>query len=225
MKTRIPVVHLNGSHETMEDVRLSPSCPCCGVSLLPVNLFSVCIDRDDEEDNIIYILNYCNNCSECFISKHLYDEEIGAGYFFDSNAPMKASACNFSDSISELSPDFVSIYRQASTADSLGLNLICGIGYRKSLEFLIKDYAIRKNPSSREEILSSPLMSCIKKYIKEEQLISLACASTWLGNDETHYIRKHPDYGIKQLKIFINAFVTFIDAELACEEAKRLLDR
>lgn len=225
MKSEIPVIHLSNSRESMEDVRLSPSCPCCGTTLFPKNLYSVCIDHDEEEENVIYILNYCNNCSECFISKHLYDESTGFGYVFDSNAPVKTVSCNFSDSIKNLSPDFVSIYQQASIADSLGLNLISGISYRKSFEFLVKDYAIHKNPHSSGTISSSPLMFCIKNYINDSRLVSLACASTWIGNDETHYTRKHPDYGTEQMKAFIHAFVTFIDAELSCEEAERLLNR
>ena len=40
-----------------------------------------------------------------------------------------------------------------------------------------------------------------------------------LGNDQTHYIQKHSVHGLKELKQFINAFVTFIDADLAYQDA------
>ena len=103
---------------------------------------------------------------------------------------------------------------------------ICGMGYRKALEFLIKDYAIFKNPlpQFRDEIIRLPLMQCINKYIEDERLTSLAKASAWIGNDETHYTKQHPAYTLANLKVFINAFVTFIDADLAYEDAQNLLN-
>lgn len=38
---------------------------------------------------------------------------------------------------------FISIYNQALTAEKNGLTEICGLGYRKSFEFLIKDYLLK----------------------------------------------------------------------------------
>jgi hypothetical protein len=53
----------------------------------------------------------------------------------------------------------------------------------------------------------------------------LASASAWLGNDETHYSRKHDEYNFSDLKTFLDAFVTFIDSELAVAEAQKLLSK
>lgn len=55
------------------------------------------------------------------------------------------------------------------------------------------------------------------------RLTTLARAATWLGNDETHYVRQHPDYTLKELKAFADAFITFIDADLAYEAALKLV--
>ena len=60
-------------------------------------------------------------------------------------------------------------------------------------------------------------------YIKDDRLTTLARAATWLGNDETHYVRQHPDYTLKELKAFADAFITFIDADLAYEAALKLV--
>ena len=54
---------------------------------------------------------------------------------------------------------------------------------------------------------------------------TLATASAWLGNDETHYCRKHKDYNIDHLKAFINAIVSYIDSELNVEIAEHLIDQ
>ena len=117
----------------------------------------------------------------------------------------------------------MSIYKQAALAESLGLDQICGIGYRKAIEFLVKDYTIHKSPNSKDAILKATLGSCISNYIKDDRLTTLARAATWLGNDETHYVRQHPDYTLKELKAFADAFITFIDADLAYEAALKLV--
>lgn len=67
------------------------------------------------------------------------------------------------------------------------------------------------------------LAKCIDNYISDDQLKSLAKASAWLGNDATHYVKKHPQYGNEQLRSFINAFITFIDADLAYKKAQAFL--
>lgn len=226
MKEKILIKVLNDGSTMHEYVELATTCSCCGVALHPDVLFTACIESDDEQDNVIFSLNYCPNCNECFVSKHIFDEETGEGYIYYSSAPIKNANLQFSRKIEELSPDFVSIYRDSYLAESHGLTSICGMGYRKALEFLIKDYVVYKNPlpEIKDHVVKLSLMQCINKYIEDKRLITLASASAWLGNDETHYVKKHPSYSLADLKTFINAFVTFIDADLAYEDAQNLLD-
>lgn len=219
MKYDIPIKYLSDNRISHDTVELAPTCPCCGVALLPTVLYAVCTEYEEEEDNIVYILNHCQSCDECFISTHNFDEEISEGYVFSSFAPIKSSEYTFSDSITALSPDFVSIYNQAALAESLGLNHICGIGYRKSLEFLVKDYAISIHPECKEQIESSQLSKCITNFIDNEKIKTLAKASAWLGNDETHYIRKHQKHNTQDLKRFIKAAVAYVEYELSFTEA------
>lgn len=223
MKYLINTTYLSDSQKRNENVELSSSCPCCGVSLFPDLLYAVCVDHDDMEEDIVYTFNHCQNCDECFISKHPFDEENGDGFIYAPSSPVKSCEQNFSEAITSLSPNFVSIYKQAALAESLGLDQICGIGYRKAIEFLVKDYTIHKSPNSKDAILKATLGSCISNYIKDDRLTTLARAATWLGNDETHYVRQHPDYTLKELKAFADAFITFIDADLAYEAALKLV--
>ena len=118
-------------------------------------------------------------------------------------APFK----RFSDNIKSLSPDFCKIYNESYRAEQQGLTEICGMGYRKALEFLIKDYAISLNPNNSEEIKRKMLGQCINDYMENDKLKALARASSWLGNDETHYVRQNIDYSLKDLKNFISATV------------------
>ena len=200
MKYLINTTYLSDSQKRMENVELSSSCPCCGVSLFPDLLYAVCVDHDDTEEDIVYTFNHCQNCDECFISKHPFDEENGDGFIYASSSPVKSCEQNFSEAITSLSP-----------------------GYRKAIEFLVKDYTIHKSPNSKDAILKATLGACISNYIKDDRLTTLARAATWLGNDETHYVRQHPDYTLKELKAFADAFITFIDADLAYEAALKLV--
>lgn len=96
---------------------------------------------------------------------------------------------------------------------------ICGIGYRKSLEFLIKDFAIHEHPESEENIKVAPLSQCIKNYILAKNVKLLAERSAWIGNDEAHYIRKQEDRNVSDLKVFIQACVYFIAMTLVTDDA------
>lgn len=78
------------------------------------------------------------------------------------------------------------------------------MGYRKSLEFLIKDYAIAFHPDKETDIVKSQLSPCINEYIDNKRIKSLATASAWIGNDETHYTRKHEDYNVEHLKLLFH---------------------
>ena len=68
------------------------------------------------------------------------------------------------------------------------------------------------------------LSPCINTYIDNPRIKTLATASAWIGNDETHYVRKHEDYNLEHLKIFISATVSFINSELSYLKAEQLLN-
>ena len=129
----------------------------------------------------------------------------------------------FSSYILELSPSFCEIYNQAYIAQQQNLDKISGMGYRKALEFLVKDYAIFLKPEDKDKIKNASLSSCINNYIDNQKIKQLSLASTWLGNDETHYIKKHQDYTIDDIITFIDATVSFINSDLAAIKAEKLI--
>lgn len=85
------------------------------------------------------------------------------------------------------------------------------MGYRKALEYLIKDFAISQSPTDDERIKKLPLANCISQYIKDTSVQSAAKRATWLGNDETHYVRKWETKDVKDLKILIRLTVNAIE--------------
>ncbi len=122
----------------------------------------------------------------------------------------------FRSEIVDLSPDFIKIYNQAAAAELGELTEICGAGYRKSLEFLIKDYLIHLEPEKEAEIKSKLLGPCISG-ITDHDIKTCAQRATWLGNDETHYIRKWEDKDLNDLKILIDLTVNWITNKLLME--------
>ena len=139
-----------------------------------------------------------------------------------SSEPIVPDTITFSPRITQVSPKFVEIYNQSHQAEIYSLSHISGMGYRKSVEFLIKDYAIHFNPTEEDLIKNQPLVQCINTYIDNPKIKVLAEKSAWLGNDETHYVRKHPDYDIDDLRLFIDTCVNYIDMELNLEKARSI---
>ncbi|GHB64067.1 hypothetical protein GCM10007390_17430 [Persicitalea jodogahamensis] len=99
---------------------------------------------------------------------------------------------------------FLKIYSQSYSAENYKLFEIAGMGFRKALEFLLKDYAIYLMPEQEEAIIKAALGNVININLKNfPTLVELAKRATWLGNDETHYLRRWEDKDISDLKRLI----------------------
>ena len=172
--------------------------------------------------SVLYILHFCHACDQCFLSfysKHYYSDE----YMLETSIPRShQEEKQFSNHIVKLSPEFVEIYNQALEAEFDGLSKICGMGYRKALEFLIKDFIIYKHPNDRDKIIKMPLSSCIQNYLDNKNIKELALKSAWIGNDQTHYFKKYENRDIIDLKNFIEAVAYYISMELTVEDAQSI---
>lgn len=193
-------------------------CPRCNHGSVPTLLASVeCTEKIGDITTEIANIYFCPVCENYFFATQYYPNSENNASILELH-PNFYKEQTFPDEIKELSPNFVNIYNQAHRAESYNLIDICGAGYRKSLEFLVKDFAISNNPNDKEKIIKLPLAKCIQNYLSEN-LSSLATAAVWLGNDATHYERKHIDYGINEMKNFINAAISYIDCELQIKKA------
>ena len=118
----------------------------------------------------------------------------------------------FSESIKELSPKFVKIFNQAHFAEQLrALDELVGPGYRKALEFLVKDFAIKEHPEAEEEIKRKLLSPCIQEYLEDERIRRCATSASWLGNDQTHYVQRWTDRDIADLKTLVTLTKNWIE--------------
>lgn len=156
-----------------------------------------------------------STCKKSFIGYYVYDKNMWV--YTGRSTIGNLTAKEFSDGIQEVSPSFVKIYNEAYSAEQQNLKEICGVGYRKALEFLIKDYVIISHEDKKEKILKMQLGNCIKDLVTDDRVKSVAKRAVWLGNDETHYVRKWENKNLEDLKKLISLTVHWIEMEKLTE--------
>jgi hypothetical protein len=85
------------------------------------------------------------------------------------------------------------------------------MGYRKSIEFLVKDWAIQINPEKKDHILGLWLGQTISDYYSGD-LKDLLERASWLGNDQAHYNKLFEEYDITILKDLIDLIMVELDS-------------
>ena len=172
--------------------------------------------------NIVERLLQCPNqdCQRLFIARYI--QGIGSTIFqLRSCVPNELRKEEQTETISKISTDFCSIYDEAHKAEQYGLALIAGPGYRKALEFLIKDYIVSKiveeDPEKKaaqvKVVRETFLGKCIGDFVRNDNIKEMAKRAVWLGNDETHYERKWETKDVSDLKKLISATKYWIEME------------
>lgn len=231
MITSLDTKFKQNSSEYSGKYDLSDTCPHCKNSIQPIVIF--CISQEikvDSSFNNVAVMLQCpfKKCRQFFID--WFQVEIGRFGSIEKTTKLTYSYTpllknDLPEEVNNMFPDFNSIYSQAIQAESYGLDQIAGVGYRKSLEFLIKNYAIYLSPDNKDSIKKDPLGKVISDHLTEfKKLQNLAKAATWIGNDETHFVRKHEDKDIESMKKFIKSAATFISADLDADEAMEFIN-
>lgn len=55
--------------------------------------------------------------------------------------------------------------------------------------------------------------------INDTEIHTLVKAATWIGNDETHYIQKHPDKNFSDIKYFLRHLLNFMASKISFSKA------
>jgi len=124
-------------------------------------------------------------------------------FYLEELTPSHPVKPKIDDEVAAVSPSFAEIYAQAHIAQETALAQIAGVGYRKAVEFLIKDFCVSEAPEEADTIRAEALGLTISKRISDAQIKEVARRAAWLGNDETHYTRKWEDKDIRDLKVLI----------------------
>lgn len=205
---------------------LPDKCPNCQKGGQPNFVAAALLNAADP----LYCVFRCpvTDCRGIYVTTYMFSgSKDGSAYGYSR----QGSALNrfveektFPSNIQSISPMFCKTYNQARTAEENQLDQICGPGYRKALEFLIKDYLISSvyggDQEKQEEVRKSFLANAIEKHIDEKRIKECAKRATWLGNDEVHYTRKWEDKDIHDLKSLVLMTVNYIDMTI---EADRYL--
>lgn len=199
-------------------------CPLCHHGIMPSRIGASNIIRGEIEGDVLQIVFLCprKQCQRVFIGTYYQNHGfhrhcVEGPHLLKSTAPYRAVIPNVPDEIKKLSPNYLELLSQSESAEAYQLDQIAGAGYRKALEFIIKDYAISKNPEKEDEIKKSFLGNCINNFVSDENVKECARRAAWLGNDETHYIRKWEKKDKNDLKILIRLTQAWILNSLLTE--------
>ncbi len=200
---------------------LPTECPMCHCHSIPAEVGSVIDDVQNMQMSVFYL---CPNCLSSFITRYVitdHPSDLFPGYdkaVSLRSEPQSPKPVNLPIHIKNLSERFCNIYNQALQAEAMRLDELTGMGLRKSLEFLVKDFAVHFHSDQEESIKKMSLSNCIQTFMPDN-MKALATAATWLGNDETHYVKKYEMQDLKSLKAYLNAFIHYAESELVNEEA------
>lgn len=210
-------------------------CPICHHACVPAYITHTPHGLIKDDDFRVEIAYRCPRltCDHIFVARcfpiwpqrpsHITDEQLRQStnpvrVRVSQLVPTELQPPLIPDEVSEISPAFKTIYSQAVAAEAYGLTEIAGVGFRKSLEFLIKDFASHKNSSASEKIKSLPLSVCIKDFVDDANIKTCANRATWLGNDETHYVRKWEGKDLSDLKVLVQLTINWVRNSILTEK-------
>jgi hypothetical protein len=204
------MAHVNAGGNNFQVDRIPGVCPKCHHSIAPISIGGGVHPAEYQRLEVPYS---CPNCHRMFLAIYSQQGAINNQFRYIECEPVYPEASSFGR-IDPLSPRFVTIYNQSKAAEGYGLDEIAGTGFRKSLEFLIKDYSIYKNPTEEAQIRSALLGTVIEKFVDEERIKQAAKRTAWLGNDESHYERRWIDQDLQDLKNLLTLTITGITGVL-----------
>ena len=194
--------------------RIQDFCPLCHRDIKPVYRYAW---ESDEELQVVFECP-SKDCQKLFIAyyrapKTDEKDKLEIEYYFTCSEPIRIKEQAFSETIENISRQFCEIYNEARIAEKRGLKNICGAGYRKALEFLIKDYLVKEKKEKKEEIEKNRLFNCIDQYIDDLRIKECAEIAAWLGEDETRYYKKYEEKDLDDLKVIIDLTINWIESE------------
>ncbi len=220
---RLSYLDINNKTLEVNVDRYPDQCPVCesGVDVKPLSAYGKIEDNPWRDGKFIQVIFRCPkvDCQSVFFAVYTnlgcVDGRFSENVFLKNGyiSPfIKTEA--FDSDIEKLSPNFIKIFNQAKLADQSGLDLICGAGYRKALEFLIKDFLIATKPDEAEEIKSKLLGWLIANKVDDPRIKITAGLAKDVGNDETHYEKKLDKLGIDDMRKLVKLTQYWIASEI-----------
>jgi len=195
-------------------------CPHCHVTNTPHEKWQL-VSNDTDNTSMVISAWICSNveCRKLFLCQHNWTGSEFKFHRFLNGLPKGPDwpkpILELKDGITSDIPSsskFIKTYLQSLQAENYGLDELAGMGFRKSIEYLVKDWAIQNNPDKKDKIIDSWLGETIKKYY-EGDLKEILERATWLGNDQAHYNKLFAEFDIDILKELIELIMVELDRQ------------
>ena len=157
------------------------------------------------------VMYTCSSCNKRYLVTYNLDITNKTGKFSSFHPALAVTYEN--DLLKSVSTKFISVYSQALRAELAGDIDLAGMGYRKALECLLKDFAITELSADGETVEKLSLYDVIGKYY-DRDIQASADVVRILGNDYTHYESKHPETDFKVLKKYMEIFIALIETKI-----------
>ena len=183
-------------------IQIPQTCPYCGIGNNPTN--NEAGHLKTAEGYIFSMHHRCPSCKKI----HMSSQE----YTGNSETTMLLVYPNrVIENIDSLfithAPNFVQMYSEAIQAEKDGLTKIAGMGYRLSIECLIKDYALDFGLDKEENIAKQNFNNSIDRYMKEDELLKGSIhVVRKIGNDYSHW-KKEYDLPFATLKAYVEIVI------------------
>lgn len=218
----IEILNLKDS-SNIEIDKYPDKCPFCHRSVHP-KLITGIYRQIDMHSASLEVIFRCpsEDCKRIFICYYFERSNYGPtkNYYLRTTMFGELAPLSFSDTLRNISEGHCKIFSESFAAEQWGLKEICGSGYRKSLEFLIKDYLVKIKQKDEDLIKNKFLGKCIEEDVDNQRIKDVAKRAAWLGNDETHFFRRWKDKDITNLKDLIKLAVNWIEDETLTQQYK-----
>jgi len=210
-------ININRKYHSYEEPNI---CPHCHVTNEP----HLQIAYETNNDNELLTIWKCSNkkCYSLFIAEYKrWDASIFKISRFLNGLPkgpdwpkpiIELKSGKLDNDGNQIQSNFIKTYLQSLEAENCGLDELAGMGYRKAIEYLVKDWAIQNNPDEIAKIENSWLGATIKGYY-EGDLKDILERATWLGNDQAHYNKLFEEFNIDILKELIDLIMVELDRQ------------
>jgi hypothetical protein len=225
----MPTVKIEGRGDHWNVDEFPGTCPICHHAIDPRYLSGVLRKSQVGGATLVELAFQCpqKDCLHLFIGCYSGHSSPGTSVRLQlrSSTPFSPKPPLHSEQVTAVSAQFVEIYAESAAAEAWKLTQIAGCGYRKALEFLVKDYSIlvsgAQGDAEKEDAIKKKfLANVITEHLPGTDIQACAERATWLGNDESHYVRKWPDKDIGDLKNLIALVESWITTK---ERTKMLL--
>ncbi|MCL2095596.1 MAG: hypothetical protein FWH10_01685 [Oscillospiraceae bacterium] len=201
------LLYHRGGDPIYREVETPVICPYCGAYVEPKQ-------EQHQECNfnngfVVLITFQVKCCNKQFYSTYTVDKEFINAKLISTYPPNVQH--QLPESISNVSPRFAELFKQAKWAEENGFIELAGTGYRNSIEILVKDYAIAEHGKTAEEVSGVKLAEAIKSYLSFFEAQIPADVIRVLGNNYTHYKNKHEDIGFDVLLQYVQIFINMVD--------------